>query len=317
MYSRPPAIRGVFCDAAGARRSLPPAGGVGDGRLPPDDLQVVDRVGVDLLEGAVLAAGRVGGVGPPLDVLSGRAGGRGQEQRSGARERRVRALARDQSLRHGRPPCALGSAPASASRPSFRVILCQGRPARREEPHDRARPLESAGVGDQPASRAARPAGSGFAAGCKGLVHGRIISGAPRYRPTRRQRWGLPQRGDPAVERLFGQHTAPGWSRAVRGVSRKSGGTTLADGLVQPRCRLDPGKLGPGSTRVNARRPTTPKAFRRAARRSLVLRAGATQIRGLGRISGVALTGRGGGVLLRGRRARRPRGRRAAPGAAP
>ncbi len=24
MYSRPPAIRGVFCDAAGARRSLPP-----------------------------------------------------------------------------------------------------------------------------------------------------------------------------------------------------------------------------------------------------------------------------------------------------
>ena len=48
-YRRPPAIRGVFWDAAGARRSLPAAGGVGDCRLPPHDLEVVDRLGVDLV----------------------------------------------------------------------------------------------------------------------------------------------------------------------------------------------------------------------------------------------------------------------------
>ena len=64
-----------------AARGVAVADGVGDDRLPPDDLHVAHVLGVDLVERGVLRARLVGRVGRPFDGLAGR--GRGETEHEG------------------------------------------------------------------------------------------------------------------------------------------------------------------------------------------------------------------------------------------
>ena len=66
--------------AYGAARGVSVADGVGDDRLPPDDLHVVDGLGIDLVERRVLRAGLIGGVGRPLHGLRARVRGETHHQ---------------------------------------------------------------------------------------------------------------------------------------------------------------------------------------------------------------------------------------------
>ena len=72
---------GLRADRSARRVAV--ADGVGDDRLPPDDLHVGDVIGVDLVERRVLRAGLVGRVGRPLCGLGGRGRGDAHQQGQG------------------------------------------------------------------------------------------------------------------------------------------------------------------------------------------------------------------------------------------
>ena len=89
--------------ADGAAGGLAVPDGVGNHGLPPRDLEVGDRLGVDLVEGQVLGAGPVGRVGGPLDRLAGRGERRRAQGHRSRQGHRPRPHATIRPLRHRCP----------------------------------------------------------------------------------------------------------------------------------------------------------------------------------------------------------------------
>ena len=89
-------------DRSAGRDSVPDR--VGDDRLPPDDLDVRDRVLVDLVERGVFGAGVVGGIRRPLHRLPGGGAGECQEAQGPPENRDSARNTMESRLPHVEPP---------------------------------------------------------------------------------------------------------------------------------------------------------------------------------------------------------------------